>query len=271
MGQKYSVAHLTALGLSPPDLIDAAAEAGYDYVGLRLNRTTEEEPLYDLIHDRQLMRATRSRLQATGIQVWDVEVARLDPPRDHLHYRNLLETGAELGARHVIGQLPDPDHQRAVDRFAALCDLARPLGLSIDLEFVAWWEDMPDLSSAARVLRDVDRPNAGILIDFLHFDRSRSTGDLLRSLPRSWFTWVHVCDAPASREDTLDTLVKLGRRERLFPGDGGIDTKGILDCLPDDIVYALEIPGETLAAEIGYTAYIRRALQAAKRHLDGTD
>jgi hypothetical protein len=34
----YSLAHLTALSLSPPELVDAAAAAGYRYVGLRMTR-----------------------------------------------------------------------------------------------------------------------------------------------------------------------------------------------------------------------------------------
>jgi len=46
--------------------------------------------------------------------------------------------------------------------------------------------------------------------------------------------------------------------------------KDILDCLPQDITYTLEIPGDALAAEIGFEEYARRALQAAKRHLDTT-
>jgi len=33
----YSLAHLTALSLSPPELVDAAAAAGYRYVGVRMN------------------------------------------------------------------------------------------------------------------------------------------------------------------------------------------------------------------------------------------
>ncbi len=36
----YSLAHLTALSLSPPELVDAAAAAGYRYVGLRMTKVT---------------------------------------------------------------------------------------------------------------------------------------------------------------------------------------------------------------------------------------
>ncbi len=268
MKHDYSLAHLAALGLKPPALIDAAAKAGYRYVGLRLNRTTPEEDLYDLINNPALMRETKARLKDTGVEVWDIEVARMDPERDHLHYQDFLEAGAELGARHVITQLPDPDRERAVQRFAALCDMAKPLGLTLDLEFVSW-AAVPSLEVAADIVRKANRTNAGILVDMLHFDRSNSSQVLLKSLPREWFTWAHVCDAPGEHPTTLEGLIHNGRRERFFPGDGGIDVKGILACMPDNIVYALEIPNEALAAKIGYREYVRRAVRAAENHLDG--
>lgn len=267
MQHEYSLAHLTALSLKPPALIDAAADAGYRYVGLRLNRTTPEEDLYDLINDAALMRETKARLKDRGVEVWDIEVARMDPERDAPHYRDFLEAGAELGARHVITQLPDPDRQRAIARFAELCDMARPLGLTLDLEFVSWTE-VPSLEAAADILRQAKRSNAGILVDMLHFDRSNSSKTLLRSLPREWFTWAHVCDAPGEHPTTREGLVHHARRARLFPGDGGIDVKGILACLPDSLVYGLEIPNEALAAGIGYPAYAGRALKAARAWLD---
>ena len=141
------------------------------------------------------MRATKTHLAATGIEVLDIELARItsgDSPRDYLRF---LEAGAELGARHVITQLPDSDFSRKTDRFAELCQLALPLGLTIDLEFPSWTET-PNLTEATRVLRAADQPNAGLLIDLLHFARSRSSVDDLRALPPEWFHYAHVCDAP---------------------------------------------------------------------------
>jgi sugar phosphate isomerase/epimerase len=268
MSRRYSLAHLTALGLTPPQLVRAAADAGYAHVGLRLNRTTPQEALYDLANDAGMMRETQALLAGTGVSVWDIEVARMDAPRDHAHYLPFLEAGAALGARRVIAQLPDDDRERGIERFARLCDLAKPLGLGIDLEFVSWTQ-IATLQDAAHVLRTVNRPNAGILVDLLHFDRSRSSIEDLRALPRAWFQWAQVCDVPAEHPTTLDGLIHHGRRERMFPGDGGIDVKGILSAMPDDIVYALEIPGESLAAAVGYPEYVRRALRRTERHLDG--
>ena len=87
-----------------------------------------------------------------------------------------------IGARHVIGQLPDPDRSRATERFGRLCDLALDFGLTVDLEFPSWSET-GDLPAAAAVVTAVDRSNAGILVDTLHFFRSNSSIDQLAALP----------------------------------------------------------------------------------------
>ena len=263
----YSLAHLTALSLSPPELVDAAAAAGYRYVGIRMTKVTMEEPHYPLTYDPALMRATKTHLAATGIEVLDIELARItsgDNPRDYLRF---LEAGAELGARHVITQLPDADFSRKTDRFAELCELARPLGLTLDLEFPSWTET-PNLAEATRVIRAADQPNAGMLIDLLHFARSDSSLAELRELPPEWFHFAHVCDAPGQVPTTTAGLIHTARFERLFPGEGGIDMRGILAALPAGIPYALEIPRATLVAQVGAKEHARLAITAARSHLD---
>jgi sugar phosphate isomerase/epimerase/4-hydroxyphenylpyruvate dioxygenase-like putative hemolysin len=263
----YSLAHLTALSLSPPELVDAAADAGYRYVGLRLTRVTPQEPHYPLATDPALMRTTKVHLAATGIEVLDVELARISPHDDPGDFHRFLDAAAELGARHVITQLPDPDRTRKIDRFAQLCEMARPLGLTIDLEFPSWTET-PDLSEATRVLRAAQQPNAGVLVDLLHFARSGSSVADLRQLPSEWFHFAHVCDAPAGVPSTNEGLIYTARFERLFPGEGGIDVRGVLDALPAGIPYALEIPRAMLTAQVGAREHARLAITAARRFLD---
>lgn len=268
MSHLYSLAHLSALRLSPPQLVDAAAEAGYDFVGLRTNRVTTDEPLYDLINDRALRQETQRRLSGSGVRVLDVELARMGPEQGAREYLPLLEVAAELGAHDVIAQLPDPDRSRAADRFGELCDLAKPLGVSVNLEFPSW-TDTPDLGAAVHILRQVDRPNAAILVDMLHFRRSGSSLQELGQLPRSWFRYAHVCDAPAEAPATREGLIHAARCERLFPGEGGLGVAEILACMPADIPYSLEIPRHSLARVLGDVECVRVALAAAKGHLNG--
>lgn len=268
MKHRYSLAHLSALMLTPPQLIEAAAQAGYDFVGLRINRVTPSEPLYPLADDSRMMRETKARLSGTGVGVLDIELARIGPGQSAREFLPVLDVAAELGAHDIIGQLPDPDRGRAAAQFAQLCDLAQPLGIFVNLEFPSW-TDTPDLGSAVSILRQVDRPNAAILVDMLHFARSGSALDELAALPRHWFRYAHLCDAPKEAPSSRDGLIHAARCERLFPGEGGLGVAGILACMPGDIPYALEIPRVSLARLLGDAEYVRLALDATRRHLDG--
>jgi sugar phosphate isomerase/epimerase len=270
MKHDYSLAHLTALHLSPPELVEVAAAGGYRYVGLRGTRVSPDDPVLPLMTDAAVRRETRTRLADTGVEVLDIELVRLGPDSEPEAFEKLLETGAELGARHVIAQLPDPDRVRKIERFAALCDLARSFGLTVELEFPSWTET-PDLTEAAHVLRAVNRSNAGLLIDVLHFARSHSSIAELRKLPREWFRFAHVCDAAAEAPDTMEGLIRTARVERLFLGEGGIDVRGILAAMPQDIPYTLEIPRTTLASLVGEKECARLALLAARKYLDTPD
>jgi sugar phosphate isomerase/epimerase len=267
MKHDYSLAHLTALTLTPPQLIDVAARTGYRYVGLRMTRVTPDEVLYDLARDKALMKATKARLDDTGIAVHDVELFRLDPALEPEHFVAELDATAELGARHIIAQLPDPDGERKTARFARLCDLAKARGIFVSLEFPHWTET-GNLAEAARVVRAVNRGNAGILVDMLHFGRSDSSPAELAALPREWFRFAHVCDAPKEIPPTLAGVIHTARDERLFPGEGGIDIHGILACMPEDIPYALEIPRVTLTHAVGPEEVARLAITVARSQLD---
>ena len=270
MKHDYSLAHLTVLSLTPPQVVDVAARTGYRCVGLRMTRVTPDEVLYDLARDRALMRETKARLAATGVAVNDGELFRMDPKLEPESFVPELEATAELGAKHVIAQLPDPDRERATERFARLCDLAKPLGIFVSLEFPHWTET-GNLATAARVVRTVNRTNAGILVDMLHFGRSDSTVAELAKLPREWFRFAHVCDAAKEVPPTMAGIIHTARDERQFPGEGGIDVRGILACLPQDIPYALEIPRVALTKAVGPEEVARLALLVARSHLDVGD
>lgn len=262
MKPQFSLAHLSALSCTPPELVSVAAEAGYDFVSIRMTPVTAEEEHYQLVTDKQLMRETKKRLADSGISVLDIELIRLDSETEPETYQQFLEAGAELGARSVITQLPDPDRERATDRFARLCDMAKPYNLTIDLEFPSWTET-PDLESAVNVLKAVGKSNSGLLVDTLHFDRSNSSLELLKSLPKEWFHFVHLCDAVAEHPATVEGVIHTARADRLFPGEGGLDIWSILEPIPE-VPYSLEIPHEKRLAQYGPLEYARRALEASK-------
>jgi sugar phosphate isomerase/epimerase len=266
MTHLFSLAHLSALDLTPPELIMVAAEAGYDYVGLRLVAVTPGGAAWDLRNDKRMRELTRAAMKHTGIGVLDVELARLEPDTDVRAFLACLEGGAEIGAKHVLTQADDQDLGRLTDNFAALCDLAAPLGLTCDLEFIPWLKTR-DLLGAASLLRAAGRANGGLMIDSLHFARSGCSLDQMADLPRSWFHYVQLCDAPKASPRTLEGLLYAAREERLFPGDGELDLVGLMRALPKDIPIALEIPTETRAFTVPPEERARLAREATLRVL----
>lgn len=262
MGHEFSLAHLTVLGTTPLDLVEIAAAAGYDYVSIRTTKVAPGERITPLAGDPAMTRRVAARLADTGLRVLDVELARLGPDDEPDEFLSVFEAAAAIGARHVIGQLPDPDRARATDRFGRLCDLARPFGLTVDLEFPSWTE-MGDLLSAAAVVEAVDRANAGLLVDALHFFRSGSTLDQVTSLPPEWFRFVQLCDAPAEVPPTAEGIIHTARAARSLPGYGELPLGQLLDHLPA-VPYSLEVPNDVLRRELGTTEYARLVLAVAR-------
>src|SRR6516225_4980394 len=159
-----SLSALTVLELSPPQMVRCAADAGYDYVGLRLLPATDHEVRHEIVGDTALKRETLAVLKGTGMRVLDVEILRLKPDTDVTSCEPMLETAAELGARYVLVAGNDPDEARTVDRLGQLCDIAAPLGLTPSLEPMPW-TDVKNITQGARIVKASGRRNTGLIID----------------------------------------------------------------------------------------------------------
>jgi sugar phosphate isomerase/epimerase len=257
-----SLSALTVLELAPPQMVQCAADAGYDYVGLRLLPATDHEVRHEIVGDTSLKREALAVLKGTGMRVLDVEILRLKPDTDINAYKPMLETAAELGARYVLVAGNDPDEARTSDRLGQLCDIAAPLGLTPSLEPMPW-TDVKNITQGARVVKASGKRNTGLILDPLHFDRAASSLDELRALPREYFGYVQFCDAPAERPTDLDTLLFQARCERMIPGEGGLDLAGILRALPEHLPVSVEVPTQ-------HWAQTTRAVDRARRLQDST-
>ncbi len=141
MKHDYSLAHLTALSLTPPQLVDVAARTGYRYVGTA----------HDARHARRGALRPRAR---QGADEGDQGAARR-----HRHRRAttsncsgwIQRSSPRISLRSSMPppswerstsspSLPDPDRERKTARFARLCDLAKPRGIFVSLEFPHWTE-----------------------------------------------------------------------------------------------------------------------------------
>jgi sugar phosphate isomerase/epimerase len=259
-----SLAALTVLEVSPPEMVDVAARTGYSHVGLRLVPATAEEHHFPLMTDAGLRAQTLKRLRDTGITVADIEILRLKPDTQVSDFEAIFDVGAEFGATDVLIAGNDPDEARLTENFAAVCDLAAPFGLFPHLEFMPW-TNARDLTQAKRIVDAANRPNGCILVDAFHFDRSGSSLTDLVQVPAARMRYAQLCDVNGPCPDDMDEILRQARNERRFPGDGDSDLLGLLRALPSNITLSLEIPTRQLL-EQGVSA-LERAQMAMDKTL----
>ncbi|RAS81149.1 sugar phosphate isomerase/epimerase family protein [Priestia endophytica] len=267
MTNRFSLAHLTTLGCTPPEMTYLAARAGYDFVSLRpIYMGLPGEPNYALAENKQMMRETKDALIETGVNLLDIELARICDDVDPKEYVPAMEVAAELGGRHVLSSIWTNDRNLYMERFIELCELAKPFGLTIELEYVPI-ASVTNLAETLDVLRAANQENAGLMIDIHHFHRAGDKIEDLDAVPREWFRFLHLCDAPAKIPASKEEMIKILRDERLYIGEGCIDIASIVERIPE-IPYSIELPHNKRAQELGYEEHARRCLQTAKAYFE---
>jgi len=267
MNRQFSLAHFTLFGCPPPELARTASHAGYDFIGLRVIPIDRPgEPRYQLAEDHKLRRETKRALAETGVKLLDIELAQISERLDPRAYLPTLEAAADLGARFLLTAAWTPDRAVVIDRFAALCELARPLDITVVLEFMSF-SDVATLAQAVDVVQTAGVDNAGILVDTLHCHSAGTPLEDLGAIPPEWLHYAHVCDAVADVPETREGRLRIAREQRLFPGEGGIDVAGIVKRLPPNIVYALEVPNPERVKALGAEEYARQCLAASRQYL----
>src|SRR5215510_933436 len=245
MGHRpISLAHLTVLDTTPPELVTVADAAGFKTIGIRLAATPSVGvPPYDMLHDGPLLRETERRLADTGVTVLDTEFLRFEPEHPVGIPDGFLEVSARLGARNVLVMSAEPDEARTIERFCELCERAAAYGLHVCLEF-AIYTGVRTLAHAAQVVARSKRPNASVLVDALHFSRSGGLPAHIAQVDPALLRYAQICDATADMPGPSDTpaLIREARTGRLLPGEGALPLAELVAALPDAVPLAVEAP-----------------------------
>jgi sugar phosphate isomerase/epimerase len=264
--QEFSLAYLTVLGCPPPEMTYIAARAGYDYVSIRpIYMGLPGEPNYALDQNPKLLKQLKTALASTGVRLHDIELARIYDGVDPKAYLPAMEVAADLGGKAVLSSIWGGERDYYIEKFAELCDLAKPLGLTVDLEYVPI-ATVKSLAQAVDVLSTINRSNAGLMIDMHHFHRARDRVEDLAMVPREWFHFAHLCDAPAEIPTERAEMIRILREARLYLGEGGIDVAAILAQMPP-VVHSIELPNKARHEEMGFAEHAFRCLESLKAYL----
>lgn len=235
-----SVSHLTALDASPEDFIDAAAEAGFDGVGLRIAPPRHTPTQWPVVGDAGRIRDLRRRADDLDLRIFEAESFMMNADTDRDDLRRALDAAAELGAECLVSAGGDPVEQRLIAGHAALAEAAARYGILVGIEFMAF-RPLRSLADAVRVCKAVGHGNARLLIDALHLQRSGGRPDDVARLDASVVGYIHLCDAAIATPPGM-TLADEARTGRLLPGEGVLPLHALLDAVPEGTPVSLEAP-----------------------------
>ncbi len=258
-GIPLSLAHLSEIETPPLALIDAAAKGGFASVGLRICPAAPGSPFYPLSTAGE-QDALRERTGATGVAVLYIELITLTEEMRARDFTDVFKTGRAIGASRVAVAGDGTDLRALGRRMAEICDLAGDYGLSVDIEFMPY-RGVASLKDAIEVVERADRSNAHVLLDALHFYRSNSSIDDLRSLDPKLLGTFQICDGPKAPPPDL---VAEARLNRLLPGEGEFDLWSLVDQLPDDLPIGVEVPLYTSQPERTVSDRLATLVQATR-------
>jgi sugar phosphate isomerase/epimerase len=98
-------------------------------------------------------------------------------------------------------------------------------------------------------------------VDAIHFYRADNGLDDLKDVPKRY---MQLCDAHPGRPADMQEIIRQARGDRLFPGEGALDLRGLMGALPADLTVSVEVP---IAKKIEPFERARLALEATKRFL----
>jgi len=239
MGHPLVLAAGSLLDCGASAMVDAAAAAGFDGVGLRLSGP----------HAVTDTSALRRRADGLGIYVHDTEVHRIGT--DTADPAMIVGCSVALGATALLVVSDLPDHDDTIHRVAELSEVCARNGLMLGLEYMAWTHPSTPLAAI-----DVARATGcRLVVDLLHHVRVGAGVDELDAIVASGVLgWVQVCDAPLAPPPDGD-VVHEARHRRLAPGRGELPLLELLERVPDDVVISVEVQSDALAM----TAVVERA------------
>lgn len=269
MAGMLSLAHLSLIDATPPQLVQAAGEAGFRSVGLRLAPARRGEAPHPMHEGGPMLAETRSRMAQLGVGVHDIEVIRLAPDFEASRFEDVLAVGRSLGARWVVVNCDDDDHGRAAGHLAALAALAQRHALMVGVEFMVYTA-LPDWPRACALVRAAAQPNVRVLVDSLHFFRAGTAVEALAGDAPVARDFVQLSDASRRRHPALSPGEE-ARAHRLLPGEGELDLAGLVRALAPEAVWSIEAPSTLRQHHLGLGERARLAFERASAWRDGME
>lgn len=266
MAYRLALEQITALGLPPAELIDLAASLKCEAISLFVEAPVPELISVPFVTDAALRRDVRTRLCDSGVRVHTIECFAIGSDTVVRDFAPALAAGAELGGVAATVVVFDTERQRAVNAVGELVQLAASFGMAANVEFLAQ-SALPSLAAAIALVRDVEAPGLGIVVDSLHWTRSGGTAAELRAIDPGLVGAIQICDGPREMPAELQLSYE-GLLQRQIPGSGAFALDAFVGALPPSRLIGVEVPLKDLADQgVPVAERARRAVQGTREVL----
>lgn len=249
--------------------LSIASQAGFKAVGLRMNK------LLDYLAEGNTPAQARQLIDQYGVDPVEMNffsnwifAPREKRPDVLARFREFASIAEQMGCRILVcptgyEDAANQDEGMAVENYRAICAIAAEHDLVAGLEFVPWSE-VGDVKKAWDIIKQVDHPNGGLVLDCFHYYEGGSTLAELKEVPVEKVIMFHLTDV---ERVSTDSLVTLCRNHRPLPGEGEYDFGPLLKYLADGDYqgyYNLEImyPGYQTLDGLEIAKRARQAIDA---------
>ena len=158
----------------------------------------------------------------------------------------LIEAACEVGAKNILVVSSLHSSEETAEQLSHLCSLAKAGDITICLEFMKF-TSVKSLSDALEVVKLVDAPNVGILLDLLHVVRSGTTFKEIKACDPKLFPYAQWCDGTAQPVGWSDSeLIIDALDDRLIPAQGKLDALKFESLFDTDVPFSIEVRSKHL-------------------------
>ncbi|MBI3537700.1 MAG: sugar phosphate isomerase/epimerase [Chloroflexi bacterium] len=211
-----------------------ASKAGYDALEITATKLDKYLESHSIADARKLLDAARVRAHAIN----SIEKINLRDANGRAQViartKQLCESARALACPWIVvvpGPAPDGTAWKnirddTVDSLRAMSEIAVSFKANLAFEFLGFpWCSVRTVAQGWEIVQTVSRANVGFVIDTCHYYSGDSTLDSIRAVDARKLAIFHINDVEAMPKEKIEDA------NRLFPGDGVIPLKEIIDAV----------------------------------------
>ncbi|MDO4997568.1 MAG: TIM barrel protein [Neisseria sp.] len=223
---KHGIATVSISG-TLPEKLKAIAAVGFEGVEIFEN---------DLLYFNGSPRDIRQMCEDLGLEIMLFQPFRdfEGGARDKLAHQlsraeRKFELMAELGTNRLlvcsnVSAQSSTDDALIADDLHRLAECAAKHGMQVGYEALAWGHHVSSYRHAWDLVKQVNHPNLGIILDSFHTLSINDDLSRLAEIPAEKIVFIQLADAPLMKMDVLEW----SRHYRNFPGQGDFDVAAFL-------------------------------------------